>query len=414
MDRAMGKVPFGELVNSGATPLPQSEFFAPAREISFAEILCPDGSGGIQGSDFFKHFCAKQMLHMPQEDRTRFEHLLSWQAINDILSLNILDELTFRVARDGRDIPPSLYRQTHGKVDLIDSRKLHALLKQNASIGLNRVHTLSPPIRRLAVELERALGQKVNVNSYMTFGPGGAFAMHYDSHDVLVLQVHGSKHWFIYEQPEAFPIEYDRKSKPTPREVEFETVLQAGDVLYVPRGTYHRAAVTDTDSVHLTFGIHTNKGLKFIDRVRVEAEKEPLFREDILPVRGAEALAEQERALKARLIEIINSIPLSEFAETWQSRWKPIDSFRLGPKEDLQDHTLLASLIRNPHAWRESYTKNGKEPSPAAQQLVECLIEKQSATVGDLKAELSGVLDEDTIKSTLAELVDDCWIEVVR
>ena len=36
------------------------------------------------------------------------------------------------------------------------------------------------------------------------------------------------------------------------------------------------------------------------------------------------------------------------------------------------------------------------------------------ATVGELKAELGGVLDEDTVKSTLAELFDDCWIEVVR
>ena len=26
------------------------------------------------------------------------------------------------------------------------------------------------------------------------------------AHDVFVLQVHGSKHWFIYDQPEAAPI----------------------------------------------------------------------------------------------------------------------------------------------------------------------------------------------------------------
>ena len=59
--------------------------------------------------------------------------------------------------------------------------------------------------------MEIALGQRLNVNAYMTFGPGGAFAMHYDSHDVFVLQVHGSKHWFIYDQPEAAPIEYVAK-----------------------------------------------------------------------------------------------------------------------------------------------------------------------------------------------------------
>ena len=39
----------------------------------------------------------------------------------------------------------------------------------------------------------------------------------------------------------------------------FETVLKRATSSIVPRGTYHRAAVTDTDSVHLTFGIHTYK-----------------------------------------------------------------------------------------------------------------------------------------------------------
>ena len=101
----------------------------------------------------------------------------------------------------------------------------------------------------------------------MTFGPGGAFKMHYDAHDVLVLQVHGSKHWFLYADPEIAPVHHVKQGNPAAREVVYETVLKQGDVLYVPRGMYHRAAVTDTDSVHLTFGIHPYKGLKFIDAI---------------------------------------------------------------------------------------------------------------------------------------------------
>ena len=46
--------------------------------------------------------------------------------------------------------------------------------------------------------------------------------------------------------------------------------------------------------------------------------------------------------------------------------------------------------------------------------MIESLIEKNFATLGELKGELGAVLDEDTLKSTLAELVEDCWIEVVR
>src|SRR4051812_44782019 len=110
----MGQVSFGELVNSGAASLPQSALIAPAKELSFAEIVCPSG-GPLQKSNFVKHFCAKQMLHIAQDDRTRFEYLLSWQAINELLSQNLLSEKLLRVARDGRDIPPSLYRKMDGE-----------------------------------------------------------------------------------------------------------------------------------------------------------------------------------------------------------------------------------------------------------------------------------------------------------
>ncbi|HZU51931.1 MAG TPA: cupin domain-containing protein [Sphingomicrobium sp.] len=409
----MGKVSFGELVNSGATPLPTSEFIRPAREISFAEIICPEG-GSIEESDFVKHFCAKQMLHIAQDDRTRFEHLLSWRTINQLLSQNLLDQKLLRVARDGRDLPQSLYRKDDGDIDAVDSRKLHDLLKQNASVALNAVQYYCPPVRRLATQMEVALGQRLNVNAYMTFGPGGAFAMHYDSHDVLVLQVHGSKHWFIYDDPAPSPIDYVAKAKPEPREVVFETVLQAGDVLYVPRGTYHRAAVTDTDSVHLTFGIQTFYGLKFIEWLLTEAEKEEIFRKDILTLSGPEVFAEQERAMKARLCEIINNTPLIENFERWRAKRRPVDRFHLGPREELDDYSLLAPLLRSPQAWRDSVVKKGKEPSAAGERIIDTLIAKNFATIGELKAELGDVLDEDTIKSTVAELIDDCWIELVH
>ena len=155
----MGKVSFGELVNSGATPLPQSEFFEPAREISFAEIVCPEG-GSIADSDFVKHFCTKQMLHIAQDDRTRFEHLLSWQAINDLLSRTPRDKSCCGVARDGRDIPPSLYRTKKARSMRWIRGSFTTLLKQNASVALNAVHLLFPSGRRLALQMELALGRK--------------------------------------------------------------------------------------------------------------------------------------------------------------------------------------------------------------------------------------------------------------
>ena len=413
----MGQISIGELVSSSAEaqPLEESEIIVPAKELSFAEIVnAPNGS--IEQSDFVKHFCEKKPLLIPSSDSTRFQHLFSWQTINEILALNLLDRKRLRVTRDGRDVPPALYREESEDRDNVISSKLHEFLKQNASVVMNGVQHLSPPLRRLIHQMERALYSKVGVNGYLTFGAGGAFAMHYDAHDVLVLQVYGTKHWFLYEDPEPSPtdIEKLKAAKPAPREVAFETMLKAGQALYVPRGVYHRACVTDTDSVHLTIGMHPPKVTDFIDWVRPKMQDDPLLREDILKLKGADAVSAQERAIKERLCEIINGASMSEFLGKFQKSFKPSNQFRLGPAEEIDDYTMFAPVLRYRDAWRRSVEKKGQEPSAAVERIVDYLIEERTATFGRMKADLSGVLDEDTLKSTLAQLVDDCWIEVVR
>ena len=412
----MRELPFGELVGSSASAPSISEP-EPGPELCFADIIGASGHGdSIRESNFVRHFCTKQPLHIAQEDHSRFEHLLSWHRINEILSLNLLDRKRLRITRDGRDVPPAFYRAEDSERDPVVSSKLHDLLRQNASIVMNGAQYLSTPILRLALQMEMALNQKLNVNAYMTFGPGGAFAIHYDPHDVFVLQVYGTKHWFLYENPEPSPTKYEKSTAKNPKDlpVAFETILQAGDGLYVPRGYYHRAAVTDTNSVHLTFGINAPKGIDFVDAIRTEIQKDVLFREDILTVRGPEALAEQERALKARLCEMINTAPLSDYLHDWQKSRKPINQFRVGPREELHDHMMLAPLLRYREAWRHSVEKKGAKPEPAAEAILEFLLDKQIATVGQLKAKLAGRFPGDAIVAGIEELMEGSWVEVAR
>ena len=385
-------------------------------DLSFGELVNSAGvNRSVADSDFVRHFCAKQALHISQDDRQRFEHLLSWDRINEILSLNLLDRQRLRVTRDGRDIPPALYRND-GTRDYVSASKFTDLIRQNASVVMNRVQDLSPAVRRLSLQMERALNQKINVNGYMTFGSGGAFAVHYDPHDVFVTQVYGTKHWFLYDEPEPSPtLEEKRKAtKPAPRNVVFDVVLQPGDILYVPRGVYHRAAVTDTDSVHLTFGIHTAKGVDFIEKIRESFASEELFRRDILTLSGPEAVAEQEKALKARLCEIINAASMADFLDEFEKSRKPLDQFRLGPKLPFDNDTLLAPMLRYSRAWADGVAKKGGESSPAAERVIEVLMARQRATVGEIEIAIDGAFDRDTLHSTLVELIEGCWIEIVR
>jgi hypothetical protein len=76
----------------------------------------------------------------------------------------------------------------------------------------------------------------------------------------LVLQIQGSKTWHLYVGADRQAREIQRdtdkaialESLPVPTDL----LLEAGDVLYVPRGRVHAAETHSDTSIHLTVGIH--------------------------------------------------------------------------------------------------------------------------------------------------------------
>jgi Cupin superfamily protein len=107
--------------------------------------------------------------------------------------------------------------------------------------------------------LEEALGVGVQANSYYTPRDSQGFAVHHDTHDVLVLQVAGEKRWLLYDPLLELPLKHQRYSRSLGDEGEpsDDIVLRAGDTLYLPRGWLHQAETSETDSLHLTIGIDT-------------------------------------------------------------------------------------------------------------------------------------------------------------
>jgi hypothetical protein len=114
------------------------------------------------------------------------------------------------------------------------------------------------PIASLSHSIEVELNFPTQVNAYVTPPESQGFIPHYDHHDVLVLQVRGSKTWHLYGDAAVPPHQMQRRKEvvaadlPSPTDLR----LQAGDVLYLPRGRVHAAETNSEPSVHLTAGIH--------------------------------------------------------------------------------------------------------------------------------------------------------------
>jgi hypothetical protein len=164
-----------------------------------------------------------------------------------------------------------------------DVRRIAAEWEAGATIVLQALHVHWHPLAVFCRQLEDALGHGVQANAYWTPRGSQGFAVHHDTHDVLVLQVAGEKRWLLYEPLLELPLKHQRWSPALgePGEPSDDLTLRAGDTLYLPRGWLHQAETSATDSLHLTIGITAYTWLDALRAALAECEDELPFRRGV-------------------------------------------------------------------------------------------------------------------------------------
>ena len=139
----------------------------------------------------------------------------------------------------------------------------HQAYRAGATLSFSALLDRWPAVRALQATLSAALGGPVNVNAYLTPPDSTGFPMHYDTHDVFVLQTSGAKRWRIHRPPivmplatQAFTTQRSAELLAAAGEPMLECELSEGDLLYVPRGFLHAAQSGPVASLHLTVGVH--------------------------------------------------------------------------------------------------------------------------------------------------------------
>jgi len=135
--------------------------------------------------------------------------------------------------------------------------QLYEEYRNGATIVLPFVHERSRSVALLCSAFAAHFNAQLQANAYLTPPSSTGLGLHYDTHDVLVLQLEGHKHWQLYDPPVRLPLPGQpyRSDRHEPSGPKHEFDLQAGDLLYLPRGYLHRASTTDETSLHLTVGI---------------------------------------------------------------------------------------------------------------------------------------------------------------
>jgi hypothetical protein len=239
---------------------------------------------------FLAEHWERRPLVVERSEPGRFDGILSTAAVERLVCETGLRAPAFRLVRDGSPLPASSYSsdipwRPGSFAGIADPERVAAEHAAGATIVLQGLHLHWLPAARYCRDLERTLGFPAQANAYSTPASAQGFAVHHDTHDVLVLQVAGAKRWRIYEPLVELASKRRRWSPELgdPGAPVADVTLGPGDTLYLPRGWPHEAVTHEAASLHLTIGLHPPTRLDALKAALDDCEADVEFRRGLGP-----------------------------------------------------------------------------------------------------------------------------------
>jgi ribosomal protein L16 Arg81 hydroxylase len=250
----------------------------------------------VDVADFVSKHWEREPMIVRRDDPAFYADLLTFDDVDHILANSGLRESDLRVIVEGANVWQRKDEDSRGHFAPGTLEDIyHAYRAQGATINLTYLHERWPALVQFCRDLATELAAEVKSNVYLT--PPGVQGLreHYDTHEVFVAQISGTKRWRFYQTRHPLPLQNQRYSWPAggPGDPVAEFELTAGDLLYVPRGVVHDATSTGAASLHLAVGV--------------------------IPVRWADLIREAVRKITAKEVRFRASVP-TEFTH---GDWRP-------------------------------------------------------------------------------------------
>jgi hypothetical protein len=317
---------------------------------------------GLDRDQFAGEYWGQEPLLSPAADLPGgFTELLDANAIDELVSKRGLRTPFLRLARDGTTLADKAFTAPGGVgagiADQVSDDRLVRLFADGATLVLQALHRVWPPILEFCQKLAAELGHPVQANAYVTPPQNQGFSAHYDVHDVFVLQMEGEKRWRIHRPVLASPLRdqpwNDRRADVEQRADEeplMEVLLTPGDCLYLPRGYLHAATALGGVSTHLTLGIHvwTRFALaqQLVDQALKTLADDPVMRASLplgVDVSDSSEMRQDFDVVNALLTDAVEHADVDQMSESLlddarsNQRAAPI-----GPLKQLRDADAIA------------------------------------------------------------------------
>lgn len=274
-------------------------------DFDFERLIQP-----LDTATFLREYWEQKPLILARGKSDYYLNLVSIKEIDSIIGFSGLKYSDFRLVKiEEKSLSQNKVARQASYIDSNAAPNINELYNayyQGNSLCLQEIHQRSLPIATLCKNLEIFFNHPVHINMYLTPKNSQGFPPHFDTHDVFILQIEGSKLWRIYDCFLELPLVENRQ--PVPKETlnapSHEFVLNAGDLLYIPRGYIHEAQTSENSSLHLTVGVSVFRWSELIVHALASATEENLFFRKALPV-GFINRGEMMEFMKNQLAELL-------------------------------------------------------------------------------------------------------------
>lgn len=244
----------------------------------------------IFDNNFFKNYWTKDFL-LIKGDSERNIINFNYQSLNDILNFhsNTINSRILRVVNDGQKIDEINYFDTiidpkYGQYQKLNTEKLKELVDHGCTIIIDEIQLMNYPVSQISNEfLDHFQEQNISVNAYFSLIEGNGFGWHFDTHDVFIYQSEGKKKWEISAISYNYPLPGQScNNMEKPNSTSTDIVLNKGDILYIPRGMWHRASSCKEGSLHITFGIKSKTYIDIILEITEHLKNDENMRKNVL------------------------------------------------------------------------------------------------------------------------------------
>ncbi|KOB67967.1 Lysine-specific demethylase NO66 [Operophtera brumata] len=207
--------------------------------------------------EFLQRVWEKKPLHISRKKPSYYKEIISTPTIDHMLrneNIQFTKNIDVTSYIDGK-------RETHNPEGRAHPHLVWDYYLNGCSVRLLNPQTYIPKLHILNATLQEFFNSFVGANSYLTPPDSQGFAPHYDDIEAFILQAEGKKLWRVYKPlseneilPRVSSKNYNQNEIGEPI---LEVTLEAGDMLYFPRGYIHQGITIDGEhSLHVTVSMY--------------------------------------------------------------------------------------------------------------------------------------------------------------